>query len=273
MTNPLSLTVTEKIIGNAPLLYEGDFAKGVLYAKTLGYDCVEIHISDPGKLDMEHLKSALSNRNMSVSAIGTGKAYVEEGLSLSSADSHLRLCAVERLKHFIDCAYELNCSVIIGCIRGNVTSSNTLLAAMSFLCQSMQELDIYASSAGVTLLFEPINRYENNFLCSVDEVSSFIRSNLFTSTKLLIDTFHMNIEDRDICRTILENADLIHYAHFADSNRRLPGAGHIDFKKIIATLKEVQYNGIISAECLPLPSKEQAAEQWIYAVKELFNQS
>ena len=51
LTNPLSLTVTEKIIGNAPLLYEGDFAKGVLYAKTLGYDCVEIHISDPGKLD------------------------------------------------------------------------------------------------------------------------------------------------------------------------------------------------------------------------------
>jgi sugar phosphate isomerase/epimerase len=74
---------------------------------------------------------------------------------------------------------------------------------------------------------------------------------------MLIDTFHMNIEEPDIIGSILHVRDYISHVHFADSNRWAPGCGHIDFKKIIRTLRRIQYRGAICAEILPKPTPDE----------------
>lgn len=267
-----AITLIHEIIGDAPFLYEGSFADGIVHAKELGYDCVEIHATSVEELEDPALYDALKTCRIRVSALGTGRLYVNAGLSLTSSDPENRSEAVRQLKGFIDCAEKLGCLVILGCVRGNIPAPADRPNVLRLLGESLKELDRYAQEHSVCMVFEPINRYENNYLCSTYEIADFLRQNELSNTRMMIDTFHMNIEEKDIRQSILDNLPYIKYAHFADSNRLYPGQGHMDFSMILETLLSNGYNGVISAECLPLPSKDEAARGWLISMKELLEQ-
>lgn len=267
-----AMTLIHEIIGDAPFLYEGSFTDGIAHAEKLGYDCVEIHASSADELKDPSLFDALESCRVRVSALGTGRLYVNAGLSLTSPDAANRSEAVRQLKGFIDCARKLGCLVILGCVRGNIPAPSDRPEVLRLLGKSLKELDQYAQAHSVCMVFEPINRYENNYLCSTYEVADFIRQYELANTRMMIDTFHMNIEEKDIRQSIIDNLPYIKYAHFADSNRLYPGQGHIDFPVILETLLSNGYNGVISAECLPLPTKDEAARGWLMSMKELLEQ-
>ncbi len=267
-----AITLIHEIIGNAPFLYEGSFTDGIAYAKKLGYDRVEIHATSVEELKDPGLYDALEACRIRVSALGTGRLYVNAGLSLTSQDPKNRSEAIRQLRGFIDCAQKLDCLVILGCVRGNIPALANRPKVLKLLGESLKELDQYAQERSVYMVFEPINRYENNYLCSTYEIADFIRHNALTNTRMMIDTFHMNIEEKDIRQSILDNLPYIKYAHFADSNRLWPGQGHMDFSMILETLLSNGYNGVISAECLPLPTKDEAARGWLMSMKELLEQ-
>jgi 5-keto-L-gluconate epimerase len=108
----------------------------------------------------------------------------------------------------------------------------------------------------ITLIIEPLNRYETNLYNDAASAKELIDGLAKPNFKLLIDTFHMNIEEPDMIGTILGAREYISHVHFADSNRWAPGCGHIDFKAIIAALKEIGYDGTVCAEILPKPTPE-----------------
>ena len=85
-----SMTMVDQIIGSAPFVYEGDFAQGVAKARELGYDGVELHIADPADVDLPALEQALAENSMRLTAIGTGRAYVNHGLSITDPDEARR---------------------------------------------------------------------------------------------------------------------------------------------------------------------------------------
>lgn len=265
----LSMTMVTQIIGSAPFLYEGDFSRGIELAREYGYDCVEIHVADPDELNISGLIPVLSHNNIAVSALGTGRAYVNDGLSLIDDREDIRQKALSRLLKFIDSAGVLNSLVIVGCIRGNIPDKSLYDKYLERLGNAMKYADEYASEKGVTIAIEPINRYENNYLCSTYEISDFIKQFDLKNVKILVDTFHMNIEEKNILKTFEDNISNIAYIHFADSNRWFPGNGHIDFISILKILKDLGYKGDISAECLPLPGKEAGAKGWISAMKKM----
>lgn len=268
-----SLTLASQLEDTAPFLYGGPFDQGILYAHSLGYDCVEIHTARPEELPVEDIDAALSDTGIRISALGTGRVYAEEGLSLIDPSPRKRGEAVARLKSFITLASRFGCLVIIGCIRGNLSGQSQKSFSLQLLSESMAELDRYAAEQEVLLVMEPINRYENNFLCSTDEVADFIHKNACTNVKLMVDTFHMNIEEKDILDSLAKHYRDIYYIHFADSNRSWPGQGHIDFKKIVAFLKDCNYNKTISAECQYYPDAGITASHWLSAVKELYKEN
>ncbi|MEA5048103.1 MAG: tagaturonate epimerase family protein [Eubacteriales bacterium] len=263
----LSLTMTPKIIGSAPFLYEGDFREGIRYANGLGYDCVEIHVAKPGELDLERLQETLKETGTSVSALGTGRVYVNDGLSLIDDIPEVRQSAINRLRQFLDAASLLKCIVIIGCVRGNVPDMRQYSLYLDRFAEGMRKLDAYASKKSVTMVLEPINRYENNFLCNVSECAEFIGQNALTHTKILLDTFHMNIEEADFSQCVGIYAPYIAYVHAADSNRLVPGKGHIDFVKLLQILFDAGYKGVVSAELLPFPTKDDAAHAWLRSMR------
>lgn len=267
-----SMTVVDKIIGNAPFVCEGDPVLGIAQAAKLGYDGVELHFTDPTGVDADAIASTLSANGLVLTAIGTGRAYVNEGLSISDPDEEIRLKAVARLEDFLDLAGRFGAKVIIGCMRGNISCAEELPDALERLARSMAYLDQIAGNKNVTIVFEPINRYENNFLCTMQEISNFIRVNKLQHTGILVDTFHMNIEEGNLSEIICACAEEIAYVHLADSNRRYPGQGHTDLRCILQTLHEIGYTGVLSAEILPYPSKEQAAALWLSGVKQLLSE-
>ncbi len=86
---------------------------------------------------------------------------------------------------------------------------------------------------------------------------------------LLLDTFHMNIEEAQIEASIRACGPRIFHFHVADSNRWHPGAGHLDFKSILRTLYQTAYPGWVSGEFLPVPDAQTAAQKGILHLRNL----
>jgi len=87
---------------------------------------------------------------------------------------------------------------------------------------------------------------------------------------LLADLFHLNIEEVDIAESLRKAGKDVGHVHLADSNRRAAGMGHIDFAPIARAMKEINYRGYLSAECLPYPNSDGAAQATIAAYRKYF---
>ncbi len=255
-----------------PLLFSGDLFYGLEQIKKYGYDGVELSLLDSQAVDQDSIMKKLDQLGLSVFAIATGQTYVTDGCGLYSYYEDKRKKALERILHHIDFAARLNCCVIIGGIRGKVEDDcDDFAETQKKGDAAVAECVHYGEEKGVTLLIEPINRYETNVINRLDQGRELIRAIESEHLKLLPDTYHMNIEERSPEKSILEAGASIGYIHFADSNRMAPGWGHIDFLKIIAALKEIVYTGPIGVEILPRPDDHQAAQQAIQFLREIVN--
>ncbi|MDR1907482.1 MAG: sugar phosphate isomerase/epimerase [Holosporales bacterium] len=266
----LSATLTAELNQYAPVIMAGEPASKIAMASRLGYDAIELHWANPTHIPLKKITAACRENQVGISAFATGRAYVQEGLSLIHEDSDNRKAAIKRLKDFIDAASSHAATVIIGCIRGNLVSEAHREIALKTLAHSTKIVAEYAQERNAGIVFEAINRFENNYLNTALETVAFIKENDLPNTKILLDTFHMNIEDADMTHAILNAGDLLGYVHIADSNRHYAGAGHIDLKEIFNALRKVNYKGYISAECLPLPDADTSLAGWIRGVKNAF---
>lgn len=238
------------------LAVKENFKDSLKKVAELGYDAVELAIRDPRIIDLSEIKNLLKQYHLTVPAIGTGQAYGEEGLSFTDPDPEIRKKAVERIKDQMNLATELGeAQVIIGLIRGMVKPGMDGDQAEKNFIQCISEC--IEHKPRVTLTVEPLNRYETNLYNDTLSTKGIIDRLGRPNLKMLVDTFHMNIEEPDMVASILHVRDYISHVHFADSNRWAPGCGHIDFKEILKTLREIGYQGAISAEILPKPTPDE----------------
>ena len=135
--------------------------------------------------------------------------------------------------------------IIIGWIRGKIPDLNSFDKYEKRFAKNIKELSSYASKKNVKIHIEAINRYEINFLNTGKEVLDFIEKYQLENVFIHLDTFHMNIEEANIYETLKICSSKLGYIHFADSNRNYPGAGHLDFQKIIDTLRQIHIKDTI----------------------------
>lgn len=261
--NTLALSVVDHIIGGAPYMCQGDFAQRILFAKTLGYGGVELNISNPERLDLPAIRQAVAQTGVKITAFGTGRVYVNEHISLTDSDPAVRQQAFSRLVTFSHIAAEFDAQVIIGCIRGNITAPEDAPRVLDTLAQALASLEQTVPGHDVRFVMEPINRYENNFLCNVADTAQFIRNAGLTRTKLLMDTFHMNIEDPNLVDTIHTYGRDTAYVHIADSNRKYPGLGHTDFSALLNAFRDIGYGGSYCAECHANGDLDAGCAAWL----------
>nr|MBC7243876.1 sugar phosphate isomerase/epimerase [Chloroflexota bacterium] len=249
--------------------YKGEWEQNAAKMAHLGYDGVELAVRDPSLLDVTHVQQVLCRLHLEVPAIGTGQAYGEEGLSFTDPQEKVRRRAVERVKKHIDFARTLQAMVIIGLIRGQVQKGISREQAMEWLITALAECAQYAMP-NVHLVLEPLNRYETNLINTVAEGLECIQTIGAGNIGLLFDTFHANIEEVSLEEAMrLAGGRLLH-VHVADSNRWYPGAGHIDFAKVIAVLREIGYNGgYLSVEAMPKPDADTCAQRALATLRSL----
>lgn len=256
----------------APLLFAGRIDAGIRIAAELGYDAVELSLHDPSRQDLGPILEGIRRAGLRVSAIATGQVYYTDGLSLADPHFEVRANAVFRIRSFIEAAAPLQAYVILGGIRGRLEGPpegwpELRSQAVSAIALCVQHAEKY----GVRLLLEPINRYETNFVNTIEEALLIIKEIGSPHLGLLADTFHMNIEEASLAESLRLAHGQLGYVHVVDSNRRAPGAGHLDFVEIVGALREIGYHGFLAAEILPAPDDCTAAEQSISYLRKVLS--
>jgi sugar phosphate isomerase/epimerase len=255
----LSIVLSLQPTRFASLAYQGKTEVHLQRIKKLGYDGVELAIRDPSLLEWNQLEESIKNLGLKMPAIGTGQAYIEEGLRFSSPSEDIRKQAIERIRLHIFLAKRFKAGVIIGLIRGKVEENEHLRKGFDWMLDSMKACCEIAEKEGVPLWLEPLNRYETNLINTIEEGIALLSQIGSKRLGLLPDTFHMNIEEPVIEESLRKASPYYQHLHLADSNRWPPGSGHIDFKSILHILNEIGYSGLLSIECLPKPDPDEAA--------------
>ncbi len=270
-TEPMKLSI---VLSTQPAQFQaatfkGDLAANLARIASLGYDGVELAIRDPRLIDLDSLAELVQQNGLRVPAIGTGQAWGEEGLSFTDPVPEIRRKAIERIKSHIPAASRFGAVIIIGLIRGIVKPGVDPHQAMDWLVEALVECSRAARPHGIRLALEPINRYETTLINNTAQGLALIEQVGTDNFGLLLDTFHMNIEEANIEASIRACRGHIVHFHVADSNRWHPGAGHLDFSAILNTLFGTGYAGWVSGEFLPQPDAETAAQRCIETLRPL----
>jgi len=253
----------------APLLFAGRVDRAIGAAADLGYDGVELSLRAAEEVDAGWLSEELDRRGLALSALGSGRAFLEDGLSFSDPDRRVRREAVARLGGHIALAARFGAVVILGLLRGSrpPASDPDGAATRRRLVECTLECATEARARGVGLVVEAINRYETSFLNTAAQTLEFLEDVGDESVGVLLDVFHMNIEEVRIGDAIREAGPRLGYFHVVDSNRRAPGAGHVDYVEVREALRDAEYGGWFSAEVLPHPDDLAAARAAVEFVR------
>ena len=210
-----------------------------------GYRAVELAVTDPAEIDHEQVAEVLREIGLRLCSLTTGQAAGKEGLSLSSADDEVRARAIRRIQDHMRLARPPGAVVIVGLLRGADGD-------LDLLVDSLRECARF--DPGVKLALEPLNRYESRLVNTVAEALGVVERVGAENVGVLFDTFHANIEERDLREAVRAAGERLFHVHLADSNRWVPGHGHLPFPEVMAPLEEVGYRGALVVESLLKPS-------------------
>ncbi len=252
-------------------LFRDEIQENVRKAARLGFDGVELLIGDPSFFDCDCLEKALAASGIDLACLNTGRMVSQFGLTLIHRDQNMRQKAFEKLQELVRICGRFGCALNIGLFRGGALEGKPIAYTKDLFVQIMKDACDYALPFGVTLNFEPTNRFEINFIHTTDEglevVSRVDRPNL----GLLLDLYHMYIEDASIEESISKAMDYVKHFHFSDSDRWPAGVSHgvIDFRAIMALLKKIGYSGYLSEGLVPTEDVEECARRTAAYLKEL----
>jgi len=243
----------------------GDIPDAFRQAALFGCQGVEIHMRQAADVDLATVKRLQAEYGLEVPTVGTGMAATVDGLTFSNPDCEVRKRAVERVRGHIEFAAEVGSAVTIGIVSGRLgNEARDQRRAQALEC--LAAVCNIARQAGVTVLIEPLNRYECDYINSLADGCRVVREIGAPNLRLLADTFHMNIEEPDLPASLKAASACLGHVHLADTNREAPGHGHLDVPAVLAALDSIGYRGYLSFEVLPLPDPCGAIQDGLKAV-------
>lgn len=265
-----AVTVSPAISQFAPIIYRGNMEHGITRAAELGYDGVEVN----GRIDLidgQLLRRWLRERNLDLASLAVGASASYEGAFLSSPKAESRQRATRIMRRTIDLASEFGAVAFLGLVVGALQQDEQEVEeGRKRALDGIASLADYAAPKGVRLALETINRFESSYVNTVAQGLQIVNALGQPNVGLLLDTFHMNIEEPNVVESFRKAGSKMFYLHASDSNRWPPGYGHVDFPAIAEVIQGFGYDGWISAELLPKPDAETAAEKSIEYYRRVF---
>jgi sugar phosphate isomerase/epimerase len=266
----MKCAITISLVAQAkggPFVYWSGLADACEKAGALGFDAIEIFPPAANAIDIAELQGLLDRHRLKAAAFGTGGGWVIHRWTLTNPDSAIRHEAREFIRAIVDLAGGFGAPAIVGSMQGRWESPVSRDKALAWLAEAIEDLAEHAARHGTVLLFEPLNRYETNLFNRQQDAAGWLHALKTQNVRLLCDLFHMNIEEADLAAALRACGPLVGHIHFADSNRRAIGFGHIDVPAVLSALHSIGYAGYLSAEILPLPDSDTAAKQTIEAFR------
>lgn len=229
-----------------------DFIPYVKKVKSLGFDVLEVNagsIADNDKDSRQRLKNAALENGIELSAcIG-----LPPNMDIASSDAHKRKAGIARLKKISyaikDCGIQKLSGIIYGAWpKTRMESGVSKKEAWNWSVNSMREVMKRAEDLNLIFCAEVVNRFEQFLLNTCGEGLMYVADVGSPNIKLLLDTFHMNIEEDSIAAAIKEASGYLGHLHVGENNRKPPGCGHIPWKELTDALKQIGFSGYIVME-------------------------
>ena len=259
-------------VKTGPWVYREPVAVSLSKAAALGFDGVELFTASANSVDAALLERLLQQSGLQLSAVGTGAGKLIHGLTLTDPDLKIRKQSISFIKDMISFGSCFGAPAIIGSMQGNALPGTDRALSLDRLAEGLDILGEFAEMQGVKLIFEPLNRYETNLVNQLEDGAKLIGLLHTRNMALLADLFHMNIEEASIPESLQNFGKFVGYVHFSDSNRHPAGCGHTPMQEIAGALKEIKYEGYISAEAFPYPDPDSAAKTTIDNFNKYFKQ-
>jgi len=241
---------------------EQSFEKSVACVAEHGFDGIELMTGNLKDTNASRIKRITDSHGLDIVAVASGFIYLKHGLSFTHHNSRIRRSAVNKTKECVEFAQKLGAKYVsIGLIRGQATDRTPLNLAWRYLVECIRECGEFSSSRSIVLLVEPENRYETGYVHTVEEGVKLIEEVGLGNVRLMIDTFHMNMEESSMRDAVRRAEGKLAHVHLADNNRLAPGMGHIDFAEVIGALRSIGYDGYLGLEILLKPTLEMAIEK------------
>ena len=231
--------------------WEGDFCHYVRKVKSLGFDVLELGagaLAEMTRPQLQAIADTAHEEGITLTyCIGLPPQY-----DVSSPDEQVRLEGVRYVGKLLDILRFMGGDTLGGilyaCWPAVEMSYDRKQVMREQSLRSVRELAKKAEDCGVNYCLEIVNRFEQCLLNTAEEGVAFAREVDSPAVKLLLDTFHMNIEEDDIGDAIRTAGSLLGHFHIGECNRKVPGRGHMPWDTIAAALRDIGYRGHVVME-------------------------
>jgi len=217
--------------------------------KNIGFDIIEICIEDPNTIDTSAINQGL--KEVGIKALVCGAFGPDR--DVSSEDSQIRKQGMEYIKKCVDFAVELGSPVVSGPMYSAVGKTRLLppdkrQQQWNLAVDSLKRVGEYAAERKIKLAIEPLNRFETDFINTVEQGLELLERVNLGNVGFLLDTFHMNIEEKNTPEAIRMAGDKIFNFHACANDRGTPGKDNLQWNEIVAALKDVKYDNAVVIE-------------------------
>lgn len=228
-----------------------------------GYDGVEVPVFE---LDASKFK-ALGQRLDSLGLQRTAVTVCTAEANPIGDTAAIRQAGLDHIKKAVDMCQAMGATHLcgpfhsaLGVFSGQGPTSEEWSRGKEILAKAAD----HAKQANVTLVLEYLNRFETYFLTSAADATRFIQEVNHPFLRTMYDTFHANIEEKDLAQAIRTITPVMAHVHISENDRSTPGEGHVDWATTFKTLKEVKYDGwmVVEAFGLALPALAAATKIW-----------
>ena len=233
---------------------------------SMGFDHIEIPMDDPKTLDFKKCGEIIKQAGISsvsfCAAMGPDRDLIDP-------DPNVRQNGVDYLKASIDGLALIGGKNMVGPFYSAVGRTWQQTAEerehdMLILIDILRDLSEYASQKGVVLGLEPLNRFETSFITTAEQALELVNRVDHPACKIMLDTFHMNIEENSMGDAIRKVGSCLIQVHSNENNRGTPGAGHVPWQEVAQALKDINYDGVLVIESFTnkVKSIARAAAIW-----------
>ena len=230
--------------------------------KAIGYDGVELPMFN---LDLDYAKLGQQLKDLGLQCTAVTVRNVED--NPISEDAAVRAKGIELTKKTLDCCAAVGAQTLCGPYHsalGHFSGAGPTQDEWSWGVESMRAVAEHAGSVGVNLGVEALNRFECYFLNAHADAARFAREVDHPACGMMYDTFHSNIEEKDILGTFEAIKDKLIHIHISENDRSTPGAGNVNWEKNFTGISNIGYDGwlVIEAFGLALPELAAATKIW-----------
>ena len=240
-------------------------AERVPQAAEMGYDVVEFPLEEPGGFDYEHANGLLEEHGLDASVVVAMTAERD----LLAEDPDVRADGRAYVRDSVDAAAAIGADRVVGPIYSAVGRTWRMdeaerAAAMDDLVDQLSDLAAYAGERDVSLCVEPLNRFETSVLNTAEQTIPVVDRVDHPACEILLDTFHMNVEEKSLPAAIRAAGDRLGHVHACGNDRGAPGNDHVDWRGVAAALDDVGYDdqAVIESFTPEVESIARAAAIW-----------